>query len=561
MEKHWLRHYPAGVAPEVPTEGPPTLPALIEDVARRWPERPAYRCLGRTLSYAELDEHSRALAAWLRAQGLARGDRVAMLLPNVPQLPVTVAAVLRAGLVLVAVDPLLSARELMQRLKDAGARAVVVSEGAAATLDEVLESLPPLHVVVARLGDLLGPLHGALVNHVVRRVRKQPAAGAGLPGAVRFADALARGRKLPQEVPAVSPDDIAMLPFTGGTTGTPKGAVLLHRHLVANVLQCEAWMGPALTRLPAGEPWVTVGALPLHHIFGFTVTLLLPWRVGGLVLLVPDASDTGALLKTLAGQRFHCFPGVDPLFAAITAHPDATRVDWTGLRLALAGGGAVRPGTARTWAALTGRPVCEGYGLTEASPCVTCNPVDLDAFDGSIGWPLPGTDIALLDDEGRPVPVGERGELAIRGPQVMAGYWQRPDETARVTAPGGWLRTGDIAQFDAQGRLRLVDRKKDLIFVSGFNVFPGEVEDVLGQMPGVLECAAVGVPDERVGEAVKVVVVRRLGGGAGPTEADVRQWCERHLTGHKRPRQVEFRDALPRSAVGKVLRRALREPA
>lgn len=556
MEKHWLRQDPAGVPHEVLPDGPQTLPALLEDAARRWPQRTACRLGHQALSYAELHEHARALAAWLLAQGLQHGDRVAMQLPNVLQLPVTVAGVLRAGLVLVPLDPQLAPRELAQRLKDAGARALVVAEEAVAALAECLENLP-LRLVLARRGDLLGPLRGALVNHVVARVKKAP--GAGLGGAVHFADALARGRKLPlPEAAACTPEDIALLPFTGGTTGAPRGAVLLHRHLVANVRQCEAWMAPALAHLPAGEPWVMVAALPLHHIFGFTVTLLLPWRVGGSVLLVPDARDTGALLKALAGQRFHGLPGVDTLFAAIAAHPEAARVDWSTLQLALAGGGAVRPATARLWQALTGRPLCEGYGLTEASPCVTCNPVDLEQFDGSIGGPLPSTEILLLDDEGQPVAPGERGELAVRGPQVMAGYWQRPDETARVMAPGGWLRTGDIAQLDAAGRLRLVDRKKDLIFVSGFNVFPAEVEEVLGQMPGVAECAAVGVPDERLGEAVKVVVVRSPG-GPGPGEADVRQWCEQHLTGYKRPRVVEFRDALPRSPLGKLLRRALRE--
>jgi len=337
--------------------------------------------------------------------------------------------------------------------------------------------------------------------------------------------------------------------------------VLLHRQLVANLLQAQAWYRPALARVPAGEQIVTAGALPLHHIFGFNLVMLLGLHLGGCTLLLPDAQDAGAMLKALAGRRCHSFPGMDALYAELLAHPAFDSADWSALKLCVAGAMPVQPATAKAWHDRTGCPLCEGYGLTETSPAVTCNPADLGAFSGHIGLPLPSTEMALLDDAGHQVAPGTPGELAVRGPQVMAGYWQRPDETAKVMAPGGWLRTGDIATLDERGHVRLVDRKKDMILVSGFNVYPNEVEEVVRQMPGVLACAAVGMPDTRAGEAVKLVVVRHQPGSTSPTEADVRAWCEANLTGYKRPRVVEFRAELPRTAVGKVLRRALREPS
>ncbi len=559
MEKTWLKQYPAGVPVELRADVYPSLVALLDDSYAQYRDRAACRCMGRDLSYGQLDDLSRALAAWLQGRGLVRGDRVAVMLPNVPQYLVAVAAILRAGLVVVNVSPAHTPRELEYQLRDAGARAIVVIEEAAATLQQVLDHVPVPHVLLTGAGDMLGPLKGPLVNHLARRVRKR-VPSFQLPGATRLAAALRRGRRMALQPVTMGPDDIALLQYTGGTTGPCKGAVLLHRNLVANLLQSRAWYQPALARIPAGEQPMTVCALPLHHIYGFNVVMLLGLHTGGCSLLIPNPQDTAALLKTLARERVHSFPAVDTLFANLLQHPDFDRVDWSHLRLSIGGGMAVQQTTARGWLERTGCPICEGYGLSETSPSVTCNPVDTSEWSGHIGLPLPGTEVALLDDDGQPVPAGTPGELAVRGPQVMAGYWQRPDETARVMTPDGWLRSGDIAVVDSRGNFRIVDRKKDLIFVSGFNVYPGEVEDVLTQMPGVQECAVVGIPDARAGEAVKAVVVRQAPSTARPTEADVRAWCEANLTGYKRPKVVEFRTDLPKTPVGKVLRRALREP-
>jgi long-chain acyl-CoA synthetase len=559
MEKLWLRQYPTGVPAEVRSDHIPTLVALLDDSFRKHRDLPACRCMGSSLSYGQIDDHARALAAWLQGLGLARGERVALMLPNVPQYLVAVAAILRAGLVVVNVNPLYTARELEHQLKDSGAKAIVVIENVAATLQQVLAQVPVQHVLLASLGDLLGPLKGLLVNHVVRRVRKLVPAFR-LPGAVRFTDALARGRRMTLAPVALGPDDIALLQYTGGTTGVSKGAVLLHRNLVANLLQCQAWYRPALARVPPGEQVVTVCALPLSHIFGFNVIMLLSLYLGGCSLLIPNARDLKSMLKDLARTRFHNLPAVNTLFGALARHPDFERVDWSALKLSVGGGMAVQQATARLWLEKTGCAICEGYGLSETSPSVTCNPVDSMAWTGHIGLPLPSTELTLLDDEGRELPPGSTGELAIRGPQVMAGYWQRPDETAKVMTAEGWLRSGDIGTVDERGCFRIVDRKKDMILVSGFNVYPNEVEDVLTQMPGVMECAAVGIPDAKAGEAVKVVVVREPAGSSSPSEAEVRAYCEANLTGYKRPKVVEFRSDLPKSPVGKVLRRALREP-
>jgi len=559
MQKIWLKQYPAGVPAEVRTDLFPSLVALLEDSFTQYRDRPACRCMGRDISFGEVDDLSRALAAWLQGSGLLRGDRVAVMLPNVPQYLVTVAAILRAGLVVVNVSPLHTPRELEYQLKDAGAKAIVVIENAAATLQQVLDRVPVQHVLLASLGDMLGPLKGRLVNHLARRVRKL-VPSFQLPGATRFVEALARGRRMALLPVTPGPDDIALLQYTGGTTGLSKGAVLLHRHLVANLVQKRAWYQPALARIPPGEQPVTVCALPLHHIYGFTVIMLLGLFIGGCSLLIPNPRDLRALLKQLARHRFHSFPAVDTLFTTLLQQPGFDRVDWSHLRLSIGGGMAVQRATARLWLEKTGCPICEGYGLTEASPSVACNPVDTTGWSGHIGLPLPNTELTLLDDDGHEVPPGTPGELAVRGPQVMAGYWQRPDETARAMTADGWLRSGDIGVVDERGYFRIVDRKKDLIFVSGFNVYPGEVEDVLAQMPGVQECAVVGIPDARAGEAVKMVVVRQAPASARPTEADVRAWCEANLTGYKRPKVVEFRADLPKSPVGKVLRRALRDP-
>ena len=558
-DKRWLKHYPAGVPFEVRTDQYPSLVALLEESFRKHQGLPAYRFMGRTYTFGRIDELSRAFAAWLQGLDLVRGDRVAVMLPNLPQYPVVVAGILRAGLVVVNVNPLYTARELELQLKDSGAKAIVVLENFATTLQQAASggALPTKHVVLAAIGDLLGPLKGALANHAVRHVKKLVSAF-DLPGAVRFNAAIEQGRKRSLKPARLGPEDIAVLQYTGGTTGTSKGAVLLHRNLVANLLQSQAWHQPALKRIPPGEQIVTVGALPLFHIFGFNTIMMLALRAGACVVLIANPRDIGGLLKELARQPFHSFPAVNTLFNAIAHHPDFDGVDWSSLKLSVGGGMAVQEATARLWFEKTGCPICEGYGLTETSPSAACNPVDGTAFNGSIGLPLPSTELALLDDAGRELGPGVAGEIAVRGPQVMAGYWQRPDETAKVMTADGWLRTGDIGVMDERGSFRIVDRKKDMILISGFNVYPNEIEEVVTQVAGVLECAAVGVPDA-AGEAVKLFVVRTQSHSASPSEAEVRAYCQAHLTGYKRPKVIEFRDSLPKSAVGKVLRRELRE--
>ncbi len=564
MQKIWLKQYPAGVPADVKTDLYPSLVALIDESLRKYKDQSAYKFMGTSLSFGAVDDASRALAAWLQASGLQRGDRVAIMMPNVPQYPVAVAAVLRAGLVVVNVNPLYTARELEHQLKDSGAKAIVILENFAATLAQVIDQVPTKTVLLAAMGDMLGLLKGTLVNHVVRRVKKlvpafSLAAGvAGVVSVTRFNDAIGRGRRLTLAPAAVGPDDIAVLQYTGGTTGVSKGAVLLHRNLVANILQSEAWYQPALKKIPAGTQVVTVCALPIYHIFGFNTNMMLGLRMGGCNILIANPRDIPALLKDLAAQPFHSFPAVNTLFTAIANHADFDKVDWSQLKISVGGGMAVTQGTARLWLDKTGCPICEGYGLSETSPSVTCNPVDSTAFSGTIGLPMPSTELVLLDDDGHEVAAGQPGEIAIRGPQVMAGYWQRPDETAKVMTADGFFRTGDVGLMDERGHFRIVDRKKDMILVSGFNVYPNEIEDVLSQLPGVLECAAVGIPDDKTGEAVKVVIVKR---DAGLTEAAVRAFCEANLTGYKRPRLVEFRTDLPKTTVGKILRRALREAA
>jgi long-chain acyl-CoA synthetase len=456
----------------------------------------------------------------------------------------------------VNVNPLYTPRELEHQLKDSGAKLIVILENFAATLQKVQESVPTKKVVVAAMGDMLGWLKGAVVNHVVRNIKKL-VPPFRLSGVTRFGDTLQRGRGAAAgfRPAAVGPDDIAVLQYTGGTTGVSKGAVLLHRNLVANVLQSEAWNQPALKSLAAGEQLVTICALPLYHIFAFNINMMLGLRMGACNVLIPNPRDLPATLKELSAHRFHSFPAVNTLFNALANHPDAARVDWSSLKISLGGGMAVQQATAQLWLQKTGCPVVEGYGLSETSPSVSCNPVDATAYSGSIGLPLPNTEMVLLDDDGEVVPPGAPGEICIRGPQVMAGYWQRPDETAKVMTYDGWFRSGDIGTMDERGYFRIIDRKKDMILVSGFNVYPNEIEDVLTQHPGVLEAAAIGLPDDKSGEAVKVVVVRK---DPALSEADVRQWCEANLTGYKRPKVVEFRQEPPKTPVGKILRRELR---
>jgi long-chain acyl-CoA synthetase len=557
MEKTWLRQYPAGVPPTIDVEQYPSLVALLDESFRRYADRSAYRFMGKGITFAQVDEASRALAAYLQGLGLEKGDRIAVMMPNVPQYPVAVAAILRAGLVVVNVNPLYTPRELEHQLKDSGSKGILLVENFAATLEAVLAAVPTRRVIVSGVGDMLGFPKAAIVNYVVRKVKKA-VPPFSIPGAVRFNDAVAQGRRKTFTPAQVGPDDIAVLQYTGGTTGVSKGAVLLHRNLVANILQAEAWYQPALKKIPAGEQIVTICALPIYHIFGFNTNMMLAMRMGGCNILIPNPRDLPAMFKELSGVKFHSFPAVNTLFNAMAHHPDFNSVDWSHLKISVGGGMAVQSATAKLWLEKTGCPIVEGYGLSETSPSVTCNPVDSTAYSGNIGLPMPNTEIVLLDDEGAEVAVGQPGEIAIRGPQVMAGYWQRPDETAKVMTADGFFRSGDIGVVDERGYFRIVDRKKDMILVSGFNVYPNEVEDVVTQMPGVLECAAIGVPDAKAGEAVKLVIVRS---NPAVTEADVRAYCEANLTGYKRPKIIEFRAELPKTPVGKILRRELRDKA
>ncbi|MFL6662804.1 MAG: long-chain-fatty-acid--CoA ligase [Rhizobacter sp.] len=557
MEKTWLKHYPKGVPASINVEQYPSLVALIEESFRKYRDLPAYHFMGKAITFGQVDDLSRAFAAYLQALGYDKGDRIAIMMPNVPQYPVAVAAILRAGLVVVNVNPLYTPRELEHQLKDSGAKAIVMVENFATTLQQVLANVPAKKVILTALGDMLGFPKSLLVNYVVRNVKKMVPAY-DIPGAVRMPDAIAEGRGKPFKPAPVGPDDIAVLQYTGGTTGVSKGAVLLHRNLVANILQSEAWYQPALKKIPAGEQIVTVCALPIYHIFGFNTNLMLSMRMGGCNILIPNPRDLPAVFKELKGQKFHSFPAVNTLFNALAHHAEFNTVDWSSLVISVGGGMAVQSATAKLWLEKTGCPIVEGYGLSETSPSATCNPVDSTAYSGNIGMPLPNTEIELLDDDGREVPLGTPGEIAIRGPQVMAGYWQRPDETAKVMTSDGFFRSGDIGVVDERGYFRIVDRKKDMILVSGFNVYPNEVEDVVTQMPGVLECAAVGVVDAKAGEAVKLCIVRS---DPNVTEAQVRAYCEANLTGYKRPKIVEFRTELPKTPVGKILRRELRDKA
>ncbi|MFZ5565469.1 MAG: long-chain-fatty-acid--CoA ligase [Pseudomonadota bacterium] len=554
-DRIWLKSYPEGVPADLPPLPYPSLVALMEESFRKYADRPAYSFMGKEISFGETDRLSRAFAAYLQGLGLAQGDRVAIMMPNVPQYPVVVAAILRAGYVVVNVNPLYTARELEHQLKDSGSKAIVIIENFAATLEKCIAATPVKHVVLCTMGDRLGLLKGALVNFVVRKVKKL-VPPFSLPGAVRFNDAIAQGERGSLRQPDIKPDDVAVLQYTGGTTGVSKGAVLLHRNVIANVLQSEIWNSPVMKKVPAGEQATGVCALPLYHIFAFTVGMMLSMRTGGKLILIPNPRDLPAVLKELSKHTFHSFPAVNTLFNGLANHPDFNKVNWGNLKVSVGGGMAVQGAVADKWLKQTGCPICEGYGLSETSPSASCNPVTNTSFTGTIGVPLPSTWMKIIDDEGRDVPQGQPGEIAIKGPQVMAGYWQRPDETAKVMTPDGWFKSGDIGIMDEKGFFRIVDRKKDMVLVSGFNVYPNEIEDVVAKLPGVLECACVGVADEKTGEAVKLVIVKK---DPALTEEQVRAYCKENLTGYKQPKVVEFRTELPKTPVGKILRRELRD--
>jgi len=558
MERIWLKHYPAGVPHDVDLTQYSSLVDLLEEGFRRHATRNAYAYMDRYFTFAEIDRYSAAFGAWLQGQGLAPGARVAIMMPNVVQYPIALAGVLRAGYIVVNVNPLYTPRELEHQLKDSGAEAIVILENFAATLQQVIAKTAVRHVVVASLGDMLGFPRGAIVNFAVRRLRKLVPAFS-LPGHERFTETLDAGARRRLAPVRKTLDDVAFLQYTGGTTGVSKGATLTHGNLVANVLQMEAWIIPALkdtSRGPVPEQFVYICALPLYHVFALVVNCLFGLRIGTLNVLITNPRDIPGFVRELSKYKFNVVPGVNTLYNALAENEEFRKLDFSSLRVANGGGMAVQKAVSDKWQAITGLPIIEGYGLSETSPVATCNPIDNAHYNGTIGLPFPNTEIQLLDDAGQPVPLGEPGEIAIRGPQVMAGYWNRPDETAKVMTPDGFFKSGDIGIMDERGYIRIVDRKKDMILVSGFNVYPNEIEGVLAMHPGVLECAAIGVPDAKSGEAVKVFVVKK---DAALTEDAIRKHCEEHLTGYKRPRFIEFRAELPKTNVGKILRRALRD--
>ena len=554
MDKPWLNAYPPGVPAEIDPDQYVSLTALLEACFARFSELPAFSNLGTQMSFAAIDQSSREFAAYLQSiPSLQPGDRVAVMLPNVLQYPVAVFGILRAGLVVVNVNPLYTPREVEHQLTDSGASAIIVLENFAGTVAKVLEGAEGKLevVVVTKLGDHLPGVKRALTNFVVKYIKRSVPEW-HLAGAVSYTAALAIGRGRDYRSVDVGPDDIAFLQYTGGTTGVAKGAVLTHRNMVSNVLQSVAW----LRSIIKGPGDLVVTPLPLYHIFSLTVNLFSFFELGGENLLITNPRDLRGFIKELKKTPFSYLTGVNTLFVALLQRPEFAEVDFSRLKGCMGGGMAVQRAVSDDWQALTGMPIIQGYGLTETSPVISANPLTADEFNGSVGVPMPSTEVAIFDDDGEMLPVGTIGEICARGPQIMKGYWQRPEATANVMFGDGWLRTGDVGRFDEQGFLYIEDRLKDLIIVSGFNVYPSEIEDVVVGHPGIIEAAVVGVPDERSGEAVKLYAVKK---DPELTERDLIDYCRERLTGYKIPRQVEFRDELPKTAVGKILKRALRD--
>lgn len=557
-DKPWLRSYHPDVTHTIDPDQYGSLVELLNEAFRTHASRDAAIFMGKRLGFRELDELSASLASWLQSKNLEKGARVALMMPNVPQYMVAIAAVLRAGLVVVNVNPLYTARELQHQLVDSGAEAIIVLENFAHTLEEVIDATSVKHVVLTSMGEMLGFWKGRFIDFAVRHLKKM-VPPFSLPRdagrtVIRFNDAVVAGGRMSFRAVGVTAGDIAFLQYTGGTTGVSKGAMLSHRNIVANILQSEAWFVPELQRLGDRQA-VIVCALPLYHIFALTACYMLGARAGMMNVLIPNPRDIRSVVKTLKGLPIHIFPAVNTLFNALANDPEFARLDFSELRISNGGGMAVQRATAEQWLKLTGCPVVEGYGLSETSPVVTVNRLDASEFTGTVGLPVPSTEVSIRSDDGTPAPLGEPGEVCIRGPQVMAGYWNRPEETAAVTTADGFFRSGDIGVMDANGFVRLVDRKKDMILVSGFNVYPTELEQVVNLHPGVLECAAVGVEDARTGEAVKLFVVKR---DPALDEIALQDYCAKNFTAYKRPKHIEFRDQLPKSNVGKILRRELR---
>ncbi len=558
MERIWLKSYPPGVPHDINPEQFRSLTHMLEESFQKNASSPFSVCMESWMTYGELDHLSAALGAWLQAQGLEPGARVAIMLPNIPQFPVTMAAVLRAGFTCVNVNPLYTARELEHQLKDSGATAIVVLENFAAVLAEVIERTPIKHVVVASMGDLLGFWYGKWITFAVRHLaRMVPAYKLNLTQgrtATSFKQAISEGKSKSFKSAPSTLDSIAILQYTGGTTGVSKGAVLTHRNIVAAVLQAEAWFTPALERIGDIRKSNSIAALPLYHIFALTLSLL-AIRWGSYLTMIPNPRDFGGFVATLKKRPFHLLPAVNTLFNALLQQPQFKTVDFSSLCVSQAGGMAASAGTAKHWLEVTGCPMVEGWGMSETCAIGTNNPVMSKEFSGSIGLPLPGIDIAIKDDEGNSLPQGQSGEICIRGGNVMTGYYQQPEENKRAFTADGFMRTGDVGIMDERGYTKIVDRKKDMILVSGFNVFPSELENVISLCEGVLECAVIGIPDDKQGEAIKVFVVKD---DPHLSEEDVAKYCQHNLTGYKRPKYIEFRDELPKSNVGKVLRRELR---
>jgi long-chain acyl-CoA synthetase len=555
MDKFWLKSYQEGVPAEIDWTQYRSLTHLLEEAFRKYADRKAYVCMDKAITYGKLDQLSQQLGAWLQGKGLKKGARVAIMLPNVLQYPVAMAAVLRAGYTIVNVNPLYTPRELQHQLTDSGAEAIIVLENFATTVEQVIAKTKVKHVVVATMGDMLGFFKGALVNFVVRKVKKM-VPGYSLPNATAFNMALFEGSRQTFKPAQIGHDDIAFLQYTGGTTGVSKGAVLLHRNVIANVLQNEAWLMPALGETLKGDQLVFVCSLPLYHIYALTVCSLMATRLGGMNILIPNPRDMPGFVKELAKYKVNVFPAVNTLYNGLLNNPDFAKLDFSTYKVCNGGGMAVQQSVADKWLKLTGCPIVEGYGMSETSPVATANRLDIKEFTGTIGYPLPSTEVLILDDNGQPVPLGQPGEIAIRGPQVMRGYWQREDENDKVFTPDGFFKSGDVGIMDESGSTRIVDRKKDMILVSGFNVYPNEIEGVVAAHPSVLECACIGVPDKNSGEAVKLFVVRK---DPNLTVEQLMDYCKVELTAYKKPKYIEFRTELPKTNVGKILRRELRD--
>lgn len=552
-QRIWLKSYPQGIPADIPGLPAGSIGDLLVDACRQYAGRPAFACMGKSMTFAEIEKASSAFGAWLQSRGLAKGARVAIMMPNVLQYPVAMMGALRAGYTVVNVNPLYTPRELEHQLKDSGAEAIIILENFAATLQAVVGRTKVKHVVVASMGEMLG-LKGLIVNFVVRRVKKMVPAWS-LPGHVAFKDALSAGSGQTLKPVVVGPDDVAFLQYTGGTTGVSKGAVLLHRNILANVAQNALWVEAAYVKKPRPDMPVYLCALPLYHIYALTVNALMGMQQGALNVLIPNPRDIPALVKEFGAYKVNVFPGLNTLFNALLNNDDFRKLDFTHLLVTFGGGMAVQRPVAERWKQVTGLVIAEGYGLSETSPVATGNRFDADEFTGTIGLPIPSTEIVIRDDDGTDVALGEVGEICIRGPQVMAGYWNRPDETAKVMTADGFFKSGDMGFMNEGGFIKIVDRKKDMILVSGFNVYPNEIEDVIAGHPGVLEVAAVGVPDEKSGEVPKVFIVKK---DPALTADDIRDWCKDKLTAYKRPKQIEFRTELPKTNVGKILRRELR---